>query len=49
MAEVREDIYFHPCLCDACYIGVKGDIDDRDAIEEILRKINILEEIINKP
>lgn len=34
LAEVREDIYFHPCLCDTCYIGVKGKIDDRDAIEE---------------
>lgn len=34
LAEVREDIYFHPCLCDTCYIEVKGEIYDRDAIEE---------------
>jgi hypothetical protein len=22
-AEVREDIYIHPCLCDTCYTNVK--------------------------
>lgn len=38
LAEVREDIYFHPCLCDTCYIEVKGEIYDRDAIEEIFKE-----------
>ena len=33
-AIIRQDIYFRPCLCDTCYIWVKGEIDDRDAIEE---------------
>lgn len=37
-AIIRQDIYFRPCLCDTCYIGVKGDIDDRDAMEEIFKE-----------
>lgn len=38
LAIVRQDIYFRPCLCDTCYIGVKGEVDDRDAIEEIFKE-----------